>query len=190
VPLNGIVIFVPVDELLETTSWPVAEPAEVGSNCSVRLVVWPGLSVTGSVDAEIKKPAPVTVAELTVTAAVPVDDKIKVCVVGVLTETLPNGTLVALMLSVGTAAFNWSENPIEAPPALAVRVAVCAVLTDDTVAVNPVLVEVAGTVTEEGSVTALLLLERLTTAPPLGADPVNVTVHASVPAPVMDELVQ
>jgi hypothetical protein len=64
------------------------------------------------------------------------------------------------------------------------------VLTDDTVAVNPVLVEVAGTVTEEGSVTALLLLERLTTAPPLGADPVNVTVHASVPAPVMDELVQ
>jgi hypothetical protein len=106
VPLNGIVIFVPVDELLETTSWPVAEPAEVGSNCSVRLVVWPGLSVTGSVDAEIKKPAPVTVAELTVTAAVPVDDKIKVCVVGVLTETLPNGTLVALMLSVGTAAFN------------------------------------------------------------------------------------
>jgi hypothetical protein len=108
----------------------------------------------------------------------------------VFTATLPNETLVALMLSVGTAAFNCREKPMEAPPALAVRVADCDVLTDDTVAVNPALVDVAGTVNEAGTVTALLLLERLTAAPPLGADPVNVTVHESVPDPVMEELVQ
>ena len=34
------------------------------------------------------------------------------------------------------------------------------------------------------------MLERLTATPPLGADPVSVTVHPSVPAPVTDELLQ
>ena len=83
-----------------------------------------------------------------------------------------------------------SANPFDAPPALAVTVADCAVLTADTVAANPADVAVAGTVTEAGTVTAWLLLERLTADPPVGADPLNVTVHASVPEPVMEELLQ
>jgi hypothetical protein len=106
------------------------------------------------------------------------------------TTTLPKETLVALMLSVGTAALSCRANPIDVPPALAVMVADCAALTDDTVAVKPVLVAVAGTVTDAGTATAGLLLETLTTTPPVGAEPVNVTVHASVPDPVMDALLQ
>jgi hypothetical protein len=73
---------------------------------------------------------------------------------------------------------------------LAVSVAVCEVLTDDTVALNPALVAVAGTVTEAGTETALLLLASPTAIPPVGAEPVSVTVHASVPAPVIEALLQ
>ena len=50
--------------------------------------------------------------------------------------------------------------------------------------------EFAGTVTVAGTVTAVLLLERLTTNPPLGATAFNVTVQASVPEPVMEPLPQ
>jgi len=75
-------------------------------------------------------------------------------------------------------------------PVAAVIVAVCAVLTADTVAENAALVAAAATVTDVGTTTALLLLERPTLKPPVGADPVSVTVHASVPAPVIDELLQ
>jgi hypothetical protein len=41
-----------------------------------------------------------------------------------------------------------------------------------------------------GTVTAALLLDRLTLRPPLGAAAFSVTVQASVPEPVMDELLQ
>jgi hypothetical protein len=63
-------------------------------------------------------------------------------------------------------------------------------VTEETVAVNPALVALAGTVSVVGTVTAELLLERLTLKPPLGAASVSVTVQASVPAPVMDALPQ
>jgi hypothetical protein len=73
---------------------------------------------------------------------------------------------------------------------LAVVVTAWAVVTEDTVAVNPTLVAPAGTVTVPGTVTAELLLDRFTSSPLLGAEAVSVTVHASVPAPVMDLLLQ
>jgi hypothetical protein len=72
---------------------------------------------------------------------------------------------------------------------LAVRVTVTELLTDETVAVNPAVVDPAGTVTEAGTVTALLLLARPTAKPPVGAAVLNVTVQLSVPAPVIDPLV-
>jgi hypothetical protein len=58
------------------------------------------------------------------------------------------------------------------------------------VAVNPALVEFAGTVTVLGTVTAELLLDRFTISPSPCAGAVNVTVHASAPAPVMVPLPQ
>jgi hypothetical protein len=156
----------------------------------VRFTACPGLNVTGNVAPEAEKPVPVTAAEFTVTAAPPVDDRVTVCVVGVLSAVLPNETLVALMLRTGAAVFNWSAKLIDTVPVVAVSDAVCAVLTDDTVALNPALVAEAGTVTEAGTETALLLLARPTATPPVGAEPVRVTVHASVPAPVIEALLQ
>lgn len=76
------------------------------------------------------------------------------------------------------------------PPAVAVTMAVCAEVTAATVAVKLALVDPDATVTLLGTVTALLLLARPTEIPPLGAAPLNVTVHASVPAPVMDAFAQ
>ena len=65
------------EELLVIVSWPVRAPAVVGANWTYKVAVWPGLSVTGNVMPEMEKPAPVTVAALTVTAAVPVEERIK-----------------------------------------------------------------------------------------------------------------
>ena len=55
-------------------------------------------------------------------------------------------------------------------------------------AVNPALEAPAATVADPGTVTALLLLARVTVVA-LGAATVSVTVHASVAAPVSDALV-
>ena len=62
--------------------------------------------MTGNAAPKSVNPAPASVAPLIVTGAVPVEVKVTDWVVGVLTKTLPNATFVALMLSVGTAAFN------------------------------------------------------------------------------------
>jgi hypothetical protein len=56
--------------------------------------------------------------------------------------------------------------------------------------VKPALVDPAVTVTEAGTVTEPLVLDSVTACPPVGAAAVRVTVQASVPAPVMEELVQ
>ena len=68
-----------------------------------------------------------------------------------------------------------------APPYDAVIVAEVDAVTAVVVTVNVALVEPAGTVTLAGTVAADAVLERLTTAPPLGAAPLSVTV------PVEDE---
>jgi len=64
------------------------------------------------------------------------------------------------------------------------------VLTEDTVAVKLAVVAPAATVTLAGTTTAALLLARLKAKPPLGAAAFSVTVQLSVPAPVIDPLVQ
>jgi hypothetical protein len=139
---------------------------------------------------EIVKPVPVRVAELAVTDTVPVEDKVTVRVVGVFTASLPNATLVALKLSIGTAAFSCKAKVSVMPPALAPSVTALAVVTDDAVAVNVALVAPAATVTEAGTVTALLLLDKSTVIPPLPAAVLSVTEQESVPEPVKDALVQ
>jgi hypothetical protein len=64
------------------------------------------------------------------------------------------------------------------------------VLTADTVAVKLAVVAPAATVTEAGTVTAVLLLARLTANPPPAAAVFSVTVQLSLPAPVIDPLAQ
>jgi hypothetical protein len=56
--------------------------------------------VSGKVSPETVKPVPVSVAALTVTDPVPVDEKVTDWVEDVLTNTSPNARLVALMLRV------------------------------------------------------------------------------------------
>jgi hypothetical protein len=146
--------------------------------------------VSGKVTPEMEKPAPDTVAELTVTDAVPVEVKVRVWVVAVPTETLPKVRLVALTVNVGVPGFKLRATVLLTLPALAVSVAVCALETDETVAVKLPVVEPAATVTEEGTETAVLLLARLTAKPPVAAAELRVTEHASVPDPVMVPLVQ
>ena len=75
VPDNGSVAVEPLAELLEMESCPVAGPADAGSNCTLRVVVWPGAKVRGKLAPETENPAPATVAELTVTGAVPVEER-------------------------------------------------------------------------------------------------------------------
>jgi hypothetical protein len=94
------------------------------------------------------------------------------------------------MVSAGVAALNCRAKLLVTPPALAVNVTALADATGVTLAVKPVLVAFAVTVTVVGIVTAALLVARLTLRPPLPAAELNVTVQASVPEPVMDALPQ
>ena len=75
-------------------------------------------------------------------------------------------------------------------PAAAVSLAVWAVVTAETVAVNPAVLAPAGTVRVLGTTTALSLLDRFTTSPPAGAAAVRLTVQRSLPAPVIEAWVQ
>jgi hypothetical protein len=149
-----------------------------------------GLRVSGKVAPETVKPVPVTVTAFTVTDAVPEEVKVTDWVDGVLISTTPKARVVAFTLSVGTPAPSDRAKVSATLPALAVRVAVCAVLTAETVAVKLAVVEPAATVTEAGTVTALLLLARLTLNPPVAAAAFRVTVQLSVPDPVNDPLAQ
>lgn len=133
---------------------------------------------------------PVSVAALIVTGAVPVDASVKDCVEVTFNATSPKGTLLALMLNVEVPGFNCNAKLSVTVPALAVNVAVWAVLTAETLAVKPVLVDPAGIVTVAGTVAAALLLDRLTVNPPLCAAAVKVSMHESVLVPVMLPLLQ
>jgi hypothetical protein len=73
-------------------------------------------------------------------------------------------------------------------PCVAVSLAVCADDTADAVAENATLVVPAGTVIDDGTVTALVLLAKLTTIPPLDASADKVTVQLSIAGPMMVEL--
>lgn len=150
--------------------------------------------MSGNVSAGILKPEPVKAAELIVKAPVPTEDKVRACgVAAVLTCTLPNAMLLELIPKVDTVAataFSCNEVVFDTDPAVAVTVAVCVVVTDDTVALNPALVAFAGTITEAGTLTAVSLLDRATVSPPLGAAPVRLTVSGTVPDPVIEEPLQ
>ena len=149
-----------------------------------------GFRVSGKVAPETENPVPLTVAALMVTGAVPVDDRVTDWVAGEPTKTSPNEMLVALILSVDTPAPNCNVKVCDALLVLAVRVTVCEVLTAVIVAVKVPVFDPLATVTVAGTVTAELLLARLTLNPALPAVAFNVTVQLSVPAPVIEPLVQ
>jgi hypothetical protein len=165
VPLTLIATVLLVDELLWMVSWPVAAAAAVGSNCTSSVTARLGFKVTGNVAPDSVKPPPVSVAELMVTGAVPVELNVTGSFIAVFTVTFPNATLVGLTDSVGTvaaAAVSCRAKRLETPFALAVSVTDCADVTDATLAVNPAFVAPAGTTSAAGTATTALLLAKLT----------------------------
>jgi hypothetical protein len=173
--------------LLLIVTVPLAAPATVGSNPTVSVAVCPGFNVNGVLIPDTENPAPLTATPLIVSTVVPDDVTVTDCVVAAFSSSVPNATLVVLRLRPATAAFSCNAKEPVTPPAVAVSVAVCAVLTDAAVAVNPALEAPAATVTDAGTVTALLLLAKLTVRA-LAVAPVSVTVQASVATPVSDPL--
>jgi hypothetical protein len=178
-------------ELLVRVIVPVSAPAVVGLNLTVSVAVCPWLRVSGKLAPDILKPAPVSVPALMVSGAVPEEVRLTDCgVAAVFNATLPKARLLALRLNVGVLALSARAKVLETVPAVAVRVAVCAVVTEAIVAEKATPVELAGTVTVAGKVTEVSLLERLTLSPLLPAAALRVTVQASVPVPVIEPLVQ
>ena len=90
-----------VDELLWIVSWPDAAPVVAGSNCTFSVTDWLGFKVTGNVPPDSLKPVPLTVAELIVTGAVPVELNVTGCVDAEPTAELPNAKLAALTVNIG-----------------------------------------------------------------------------------------
>lgn len=88
------------------------------------------------------------------------------------------------------AALSCTAKAFDDEFALAVSVAVCAVVTHVRVAVKGAEDEPGGTVTLDGVITALLLLESATVWPPVGAVELSVKVQGSVPEPVNELLLQ
>jgi hypothetical protein len=190
-----VIIVAPVEELLDELLMrerePESDPAAVGSNVTFKVEVRPGFKVSGKAAPETENPVPLTVAEFTVTGAVPVELRVSVFTEVEPTVTLPKDMLWELMLSVGTVGTLSSNlKVLELLFKVAVSVAVCAELTALTVAVKLALMDPAGTVTVAGIATALMLLLSLTAVPPEGAGEPNVIVQLSVPAPVIAALVQ
>ena len=193
VPVRLIAVLVPAEllSLLGMVNAPVTAPATAGSNVRVKTVVCPGFRVTGKVVPVNAKPAPDIVGALMVRGRLPVELKVTVFVTAVVTPSLPNAKLVALVVRVRVAAKSWSATVLEMPPSEAVRVAVPAVRLDQfTVAVKLADAAPAATETVAGTVTAVLLLARVTVEPPVAAATLTVTVQTSVVEPVTDKFAQ
>ena len=76
VPLRPIAAVGLTDELLAMASLPEAAPEVVGLNCTVSVTACFGLKVTGKLAPETVKPAPLIVAAVTCTGAVPVEARV------------------------------------------------------------------------------------------------------------------
>ena len=104
VPLSAIVP--PLEALLLIVTAPLAAPATVGSKPTVRVAVWPGFNVSGTVMPDTEKPAPLTETPLIVSAAVPDEVTVTDWLVEVFRRSVPNATLDGLTLRPGTDAFS------------------------------------------------------------------------------------
>jgi hypothetical protein len=151
----------------------------------VRVAVCPGFNVIGVViPVAPNRDPPIEIEEI-VTGAVPEEVSITDCVPVLPTATFPNDTDVVLRDRAAAPVGDESVtlNVFVIPPALALMVAVCAVLTPSTVVVNAALVAPVATVTLPGTITAPSLVDRDTLTFAVAAE-VRYTVQASVPFPL------
>ena len=115
VPLRFTTAVLLVDELLWIVNCPDAGPVAVGSNCTLSVTDWFGFKVTGKVAPDTVKPLPVSVSELTVTGAVPVEVRVTGCFDEVFTVTLPNVKLAVLSANCGLPAAGVLTGGIPVP---------------------------------------------------------------------------
>jgi hypothetical protein len=78
---------------------PLTLPLEAGENVTLKLALWPGFKVMGSVRALALNPAPLAPAAEIVTVAVPEFVRVSVIVCDAPTRTLPNPRLAELGMS-------------------------------------------------------------------------------------------
>ena len=98
--------------------------------------------------------------------------------------------LALLTVSFGVAAPRLIVRLFVVSPTSAVSVAVCAVSTAAMGAEKVTVLVPAATVTEEGTVTAVELLDRLTTWPPAGASALRIILQLPTALPVYNRLLQ
>lgn len=104
VPLRVIWAVPLVVELLATVSCPVAAPVAVGSNVTCSVTASPGFKVTGNVAPAIEKADPVSVPELMVTGAVPLEVSVSDNVADEFIATSPKLRLAVLIVNCGISA--------------------------------------------------------------------------------------
>lgn len=186
VPLR-LIAAKPGEALLLILRTPLAAPATAGWKTTVRTADRLGFSVNGKAAPDTLNPAPLIAAELMINGADPDETRVTDCAAElVFTVTLPKFKLVALKLNPGADATRLMEKDLVIRLAEADNTAFCAVLTALTGATKLTWLAPAGTITEPGTATALLLLDRFTNIPfgPAGAE--RLTVHGSAPEPVID----
>ncbi len=103
---------------------------------------------------------------------------------------LQDSVLMPEVAVAGAGAISEIEADNAVLPCVAVIFAVWLVLTAAAFAANIALVAPAATVTDDGTVSAEVLLERFTARPPVGAKMLDITVHVSVPDPEICALAQ
>jgi hypothetical protein len=179
VPLRLITSCEPfVSSVLLTVTFPVAAPVAVGLNCTFSVAVLPGLSVIGALTPFTANAEPLLLIDVRITGMLPADFSTIACVAAVFTGTLPNVTAVALAVRVSVAGSSCRIHVRDAPPPLAVSVAVPELREpQSTEAGKTALAAPDGTVIEAGTETAALLLAKETDTPPPDAGPLSVTVQ-------------
>ena len=108
VPLRLTVAVGFVVALLVIRIVPVSAPAVVGSNVTCNVADCPGFSVTGIAAPPRLKPVPVSVAELSVSGAVPDEVTVTDWLVDVLIVTSPKARLLVLRLIPAVCALSCS----------------------------------------------------------------------------------
>lgn len=101
-----------VEELLLIVSDPATAPVVIGAACTFSVTDFCGLSVSGKVAPLTVKPAPLTVAEEIVTAAVPVEVSVTGSIALDPTVTLPKFRLAGLTESVAVPEAAADPEPL------------------------------------------------------------------------------
>jgi hypothetical protein len=122
--------------------------------------------------------------------AAEVSDTVHAVVPAPVNELLPQANALIDGVNPEDGPVRLIEVVFETVPCVAVSVAVWDVLTLETLAAKLALVAPDGTEIEIGTLTAGLLLARLTVKPLLGAGALSVTLQESEPVPIIDELAQ